>query len=349
MMRGLPRFARPRYRLKPMRERNPVLVAITGLVLMGLIGGLAYRAGDLPIIGGGVTYSADFSESAGLRNGNEVRVAGVKVGQITEVALDHGHVKVSFRVKNTWIGNASTVNIDIKTLLGDKFLTVDPLGDAPQNPRTRIPQSRTHSPYDVAQAFQDISSKIDQLDTGKLAESFTVLADAFKNTPASVRKALTGLTAISDSIAKRDAKLKELLAATRQTTGLVADRSDDFEALLRNGNLLLGELSRRREAIHGLLVGAQTLATQLSGLVDDNAEQLKPTLAALGKVADVLLNNQTQLDHALSLTGPYARLLGNAVGNGRWMDGYLCGLLTKDDVSTAPDKGCVPPKQGGAP
>jgi phospholipid/cholesterol/gamma-HCH transport system substrate-binding protein len=105
--------------VKPIRERSPVAVAVVGLVILLGLGSAAYAADDLPVIGGGTTYRADFTESAGLNSGNEVRVAGVKVGKVTGVSLDRGRVKVTFRVKDTWVGNASTVSIMIKTLLGE--------------------------------------------------------------------------------------------------------------------------------------------------------------------------------------------------------------------------------------
>src|SRR5262249_20196671 len=135
------------------RERNPVLVGLAGLAIVAVVALLAFFSGSLPVIGGGTTYTADFTEAAGLRSGNEVRVAGVKVGSVTGVSLDGTHVKVTFKVKNAWVGNASTAAIKIKTLLGEKYLAVDPLGTAAQNPGQAIPASRTTSPYDVTQAF----------------------------------------------------------------------------------------------------------------------------------------------------------------------------------------------------
>ena len=332
---------------KRVADRDPIMVAIVGLLAMSLVGGLAYYAEDLPVIGGGTSYSADFTEAAGLRPGGEVRIAGMKVGKVTGVALDGARVRVDFRVQDVWIGDASTIAIAIKTVLGDKYLAVDPLGTAAQKPERRIPSTRTTSPYDVVTAFQDLSGTLDQLDTGRLAQSLETMADAFSGTAPSVRKALSGLSALSKTVAGRDEELAELFQGTKKVTGQLADRTSDFEALLRDGNLLLGELRRRRQAIHGLLVGTRTMSEQLSGLVDDNRKQLKPTLEALGEVADMLQRNQDNLDRALKLTAPYTRLLGNALGNGRWMDGYLCGLVPDEYQADPPAAGCLPPKKEG--
>jgi phospholipid/cholesterol/gamma-HCH transport system substrate-binding protein len=93
-----------------------------------------------------------------------------------------------------------------------------------------------------------------------------------------------------------------------------------------------------------LLVTAVVLA-----LVADNTRQLGPTLDALDRVTGVLVANQASLDQVLALAGPYYRLVGNTLGNGRWFDSYLCGLVPKDYLppGTPPDQGCMPPKATG--
>ncbi|SFE99222.1 phospholipid/cholesterol/gamma-HCH transport system substrate-binding protein [Actinacidiphila alni] len=340
--RGRPLF-------RPLRERNPVIVGTVGLLVLALAGLVAYNADALPLIGGGTTYSANFTEAAGLRSGNEVRVAGVKVGKVTGVSLDGDRVKVTFRVKDTWIGDASTAAIGIKTLLGEKYLAVDPLGSHKQRPGQRIPTSRTTSPYDVTQALDGLGNTLGSIDTGQLAASFRTISDTFKDTPSSVRSAATGLSSLSRTISSRDAQLADLLAGSKQLTKTLSDQNSRFQTLISDGNLLLGEIQKRRDAIHTLLTGTQDLGTQLSGLVADNNRQLAPTLDALDRVTGVLLANQSSLDKTLALVGPYYRLVGNTLGNGHWFDSYLCGLVPKDYLpkGTQPTSGCMPPKATG--
>jgi phospholipid/cholesterol/gamma-HCH transport system substrate-binding protein len=341
------RRGRPLFR--PLRERNPVAVGAVGLVLLALVTVLAYDADALPLIGGGTTYSADFTEAAGLKHGDEVRVAGVKVGKVTHVGLDGGQVKVAFLVRHTWIGDASTAAIGIKTLLGEKYLALDPLGSTAQDPGTTIPKSRTTSPYDVTQAFNGLGRTFGAIDTDQLAASFQAISDTFKDTPASVRTAATGLSSLSKTISSRDAELATLLSGSKQLTKTLSDQNGRFQELISDGNLLLGEVEKRRTAIHSLLTGTENLGTQLNGLVADNNRQLAPTLSALDRVTDVLLANQADLDKVLALAGPYYQVVGNTLGNGRWFDSYLCGLVPKDYLpgGTPPATGCMPPKATG--
>lgn len=338
------------------QERNQALIGGVSIVVLTLIGLTAFYSDDLPIIGGGTTYTADFTESAGLISGTEVRAAGVKIGTVKEVGLDGDHVRVRFRVKDAWIGDQSTVSIRIKTLLGSKYLAVDPLGAKDQDPATPIPTTRTSSPYDINQVFDQLANTVSQIDTTKLADALGTLADTFADSPQNVRSALQGLSALSKTISSRDQELAHLLANTQEISKTFADRNDQVQKLLNDGGQLLAEIRRRRDAIASLLKGTRDLAAQLTALVDENSAQLRPALEQLDKVNTILQANQDNLSRSLQLAGPYYRLLGNAGGNGRWLDMYTCGLVQqypydpdtqKDPNHKGPDDPKIAPPNTG--
>lgn len=323
--------------MKPFKERNPIVVGIVGSVVAAGVLTATLNYEDLPIIGSGTTYQAEFSEAAGLQADDEVRIAGIKVGAVSEVVLAEDHVVVSFRVKDAWVGDKTAAEIKIKTLLGRKFLSLRPTGEAVQNPRQVIPRTRTVTPYDVTEAFNGLADTAGAIDTDQLAESFTTLSDTFKNSPEHIRKALEGLTSLSKTVSTRDTELNSLLSNAHGLTTTLANSNDDFTKLLSDGNLLLTELDRRRQAIHDLLTGSQRLAAQLSGLVADNKDQLGGALSQFGQVTDILQRQNDNLAKSLDLAAPYFRMVNNTVGNGRWVDSYLCGLVPENrDPCTPP-------------
>jgi phospholipid/cholesterol/gamma-HCH transport system substrate-binding protein len=313
--------------MRSFRSRNPYTIGIVGIAVIVLVVVAALNANNLPIIGGGTTYSAYFTEDAGLRTSDDVVVAGVKVGKVTEIKLDGAQVRVDFQVKDAWIGDKSAADIKIKTLLGSKYLSLTPQGDAPLDPNTPIPVSRTTSPYDVIDAFSGLSQTVQQLNTTQLAQSFETLSQTFANTPADVKSALTGLSALSQTISSRDAQLSQLLSNTGALSKTISDRDAEVQQLLSDGTLLLGMLQQRKQAIDTLLTGTQTLSTQLTGLVQDNQKQLTPVLQELGQFTTMLKNNQSSLANGITLLAPFARLFANTIGNGRWFDNYICGLV----------------------
>ncbi|GAB3707578.1 MCE family protein [Amycolatopsis oliviviridis] len=325
--------------MKSFQKRNPVPIALVGIsvLLLGFLAAL--NSEDLPVIGGGTTYTADFSEASGLQQDNDVRVAGVKVGKVSDIKLDGDKVRISFKVKDAWLGDKTSAAIKIKTVLGQKYLALDPQGQRTLDPSATIPRERTASPFDVLDAFRGLSQTVDDIDTTRLAKSFDVISETFADTPADVKGALTGLSRLSDTIASRDSQLANLLANTRQVSQTLVDRDAEFQKLLADGNKLLGEVSRRKEAITALLDGSRTLATQLKGLVDDNDAQLDPVLTQLDQLTSMLQRNQDALGQGIARFAPFIRVFTNTIGNGRWFDNYICGLVLPS-FGPINDKGC---------
>jgi phospholipid/cholesterol/gamma-HCH transport system substrate-binding protein len=311
---------------KSFSSRNPTPIGAIGLVVLIALLWAAFNASSLPLIGGGTTYHAMFTESANLKQGDDVRIAGVKVGTVSSVTLHNNRVKVDFTVKNAFVGNQSTADIKIKTILGAKMLVINSIGTKSMKAGTTIPLSDTTTPYDVYPAFTALTHTVENIDTDKLAQSFETLAAAFKDTPSSVRGLVTGLSRLSTTIASRDTALSTLLQNAAVVTQTLAERDSDLQALLSQGGLLLDELNARRDAIHSLLVSTQALSEQLRGLVSDNQKTLAPLLDQLNRIFALLVKNQENLDRGLALAGPFYRVFNNVVGNGRWFDNYIQNL-----------------------
>ena len=320
------------------RDRDPAVVGLAGLVVLGLLILVTVDHDRLPIIGTTISYSADFPEAAGLRPDDQVSVAGVVVGRVIAVELAGSRVRVRFIVRKTWLGDRTAATIRISTIMGGKYLALVPSGDRPLDPTRPVPGV---SPYDVTAALGGLSSTLGQVDTAALGRSFAVLAQTFANTPPAVRSALNGLGALSDTITSRDRQLSELLGNTASLSATLANRDDQITALVADGNVLLAMLTQREQAISALLTGTNQLAAQISGLVTDDNAQLGPVLAELDTFTSMLAAHQNDLARSIDLLAPFSRVMTNVVGTGRWVDGYVCGLLPLSAGPVNP-AGCHP-------
>ena len=322
-LRARRREIRREARAESFASRDPVVIGAVGLVLLAVLVTGAFYVSDLPIIGGGTAYSAEFGDAGGLRTGDDVRIAGLKVGQVTAINLDQAQVKVTFRVKHAYVGDQSTVSINVKTLLGAMYLAIDSTGDHAQQPASTIPQSRTTSPYDITTALTELSTTVSKIDTAQLARSFDVLAAAGSQTTKSIKPLLTGLAGASQIVAENDAQLRSLLGSAKAVTGVLAQQQAHVQSILDHGTALLAVLNDRRAAIDQLLSGTSSLSVQLSGLVADNQAALSPALTQLQNVISILQANRSSIDQALSELAPFFRYVSNATGNGPWIDGYV--------------------------
>ncbi len=312
----------------PFRERNPVPIGAAGLVALGLALVAAFNVDALPFVGGGDEYSAAFSEAGGLRAGDDVRIAGVEVGEVEAVELAGDHVQVDFRVTEpASFGQDTGASIRIQTVLGKKFLSLEPRGAGQLAEGSTIPLERTVSVYDVVQAFGDLAEVNESIDTDQLAEALDTMATEFRDTPEEVRGSLDGLSRLSRTIASRDEQLRELLDSTREVTEVMASRDAELEKLINDANLLLVELERRRDDISRLLDSTSALATQVTGLVQENRAELKPTLDRLNSVLALLEENKADLEQGLANMAPFTRVFSNVLGTGRWFDTYIQNIV----------------------
>ena len=323
-------------------ERNPVPIGAVGLLVIGLLLLAAFNIESLPLPGRGHTYHAAFSEAGGLKVGDEVQIAGVRVGKVKSIELDGGHVAVAFSVKAAArLGRNTGAAVKTKTLLGKKYLALTPAGPGELSTDSPIPLTRTVASYDVIDAFSDLTTTTEKIDVPQLSASLDVLATEFADSPPAVKASLDGLTRLSRTISSRDAQLRELLAHAEAVSGTLADHNDQVATLITDGDLLLAELQRRREAIHTLLTSTSALAEQVTGLVRDNRAQLAPALAQLRTVLATLQRHEQDLDAGIEAMAPFTRLFANTLGTGRWFDTYIPNFV--------PVGGTIPQLSGSAP
>lgn len=310
--------------MKPFRERNPVVIGLIGFAVIALLMIAAFRADRLPIIGAGDTYHAEFAEIGGLKSGNEVRLAGVPVGNVTGIELLGNKVKVTFKLdKGTRLGRETGAEIRVRTLLGAQFLAVTPNGSGRLEKGATIPVSRTVAPYDVVQAFSELSTTTDALDVDQISSALETLSDVAAQTPAEFRSAIRGVSNLSSNLAARDEQINTLLQNLKKVTGVLNSRDAELEKLIKDSSVLFDAISSRRDAIHQLLVSTQAISAQLVALVDDTEEDLQPALTQLRTVTAMLERNEQSLDRALTVMPGFLRVFSNALGNGPWFETYV--------------------------
>ncbi len=319
--------------MKPFRDRNPVIIGAVGLVVIVLMLVGAFKAADLPLIGGGDTYYAAFAESGGLEADDEVRLAGVRVGKVDEVALDDDHVKVTFKLKtDARFGKLTGASIRVKTLLGAKYLALEPAGEDQLPEGSEIPVERTTSPFDVTQAFEGLAETASDIDTDQLAKSLTTLSDLTRNTSEEFRDTLSGVSALSKTIASRDQQINTLLSNLEQLSSTLDDRDDDIIALMEDADVLFRALVGRRDDIHRILLATSTLSKELTTLVRQTRQDLNPALRKLESVVAVLNKNEDNLDNSLRLMAPFYRVFASTLGNGPWFDTFIFNLPPVPDL-----------------
>lgn len=304
-------------------ERDPVPIAVGGLLVLALLFGLTINWQRLPFVDASTTYRAEFTDASGLVPGEEVRIAGVKVGSVEDITLDGATVVVEFGVSGVDLGDRTEAGIEVKTLLGQHYLSLTPSGTDPLPSGATIPLSRTRTPINIVPAFNRLAEATQQTDTAQLADAFDALSATLERTAPQMTPALEGLSRLSTSVSSRDERIRSLLSRARQVTGVVADRDQELGELLTASQQVLATLDQRRAVLVRIIGGTSDLAHQLRGLVEDNRAALAPALRDLDAVLEVLRRNERNLEQTLTYAAPYAREFTNVGGSGQWFDSSI--------------------------
>jgi phospholipid/cholesterol/gamma-HCH transport system substrate-binding protein len=308
-------------------QRRLAVIGLTGVIVVAVLVMGALQYDKLPFLTTPkVLHSAYFADASGVDTGAPVQVSGFQVGAVTGVELDGARVLITFNVDESIpLGDRTEAAIKAKSLLGSKVLELNPRGGGQLG--GPIPMDRTTPAYELPDALGDLAQTIDSLDTNRLNDSLTTLAQTFKDTPRQIQSAVEGLSRFSQALNQRDDQLRNLLANANKSTSVLAQRSDQVVGLIINTNALLAQLQTESSALDQISGNVSTLSRQLSGFVADNRSQLRGALDKLNGVLSIVDGRKERIQKSITLLNDYAMSLGESVSSGPFFKAYVSNLL----------------------
>ena len=154
-----------------------------------------------------------------------------------------------------------------------------------------MPLGQSTTPYQIYDAFFDVTKAATGWDIDTVKESLHVLSQTIDQTYPHLSAALDGVAKFSDTIGKRDEEVKHLLAQANQVASILGDRSEQVDRLLVNAKTLLAAFNERGQAINALLGNVAAFSEQVKGLINDNPN-LNHVLEQLRTISDILVERK---------------------------------------------------------
>lgn len=306
----------------PHRIRN----GIVGILIVILVVGVGQSFANVPMLFAQPTYYGQFRDSGGLTVGDKVRIAGMDVGAVQSLAIDGDHIVMGFSLGGNQIGADSRLAIRTDTILGKKVLEVSPKGSETLRPGGVLPLGQSTTPYQIYDAFFDVTKAAAGWDVDTVKRSLNVLSETINQTYPHLSAALDGVAKFSDTIGKRDEQFRQLLANANKVAGVLGDRSGQINQLLVNTKTLLAAVNERGRAVDYLLANVQQVSTQFQGLVNDNPN-LNHVLEQLRTVTDLLAKHKFDLQDVLITLSKFSASLAEAVASGPYFKVLVVNLL----------------------
>lgn len=310
-------------------------LAVTVLVLLA-VGVVASRINAAESDG----WTAELAHASGLKQGDEVRVAGVPVGSVSQIELDGGVARVQFDLEpGVELTDDSRAAVKLATLLGKTYLEVTPGSGAPTDDRT-IPVDRTTPAYTISTVVAETGRTVEALDLGALdaaVDSGARLLDAVD--PTTVASALDGTTRLAQVAAGQDAELRRLFDLVSQVTATVTAQSDQIAGLIDDAAVVSQVVVDRRDTLASLVTTGRQAVTDLDALATTNRTDLTTVLGQLDAVLGVVEARSGELDLSLQRLPAMSRYFANATGNGPWIDVFAPYFLLPDGLVCLLDPG----------
>ncbi|MCK0177076.1 virulence factor Mce family protein [Mycolicibacterium sp. F2034L] len=312
--------------MRTLESPNRVRGGLMGILVLVLVVGVGQSFASVPMLFAQPKYYAQFTDTGGINPGDKVRIAGVEVGEVLTTEIEGDKVVVGYTLGGTQIGRDSRAAIRTDTILGRKNLEIEPRGSQKLPVNGVIPVGQTTTPYQIYDAFADVTNAASGWDTDSVKQSLNVLSETIDQTYPHLSAALDGVARFSDTIGKRDEQIKQLLANANKIAGVLGDRSQQVNQLLVNAQTLLSAINERRYAVDMLLERVSAFSTQVEGFIDDNPN-LNRVLEQLRVISGTLNERKFDLADVLTTLSKFTAALGEGVASGPYFKVMLVNLL----------------------
>ncbi|VEG51026.1 virulence factor Mce family protein [Mycolicibacterium aurum] len=311
--------------MRVLEGSNRVRSGLMGIIILIVVIGVGQSFASVPMLFATPTYYAQFKDTGGINNGDNVRIAGVDVGVVRSLDIDGDKVLIGYSLGGTEIGTESRAAIRTDTILGRRNIEIEPRGSVPLQANDILPLGQTTTPYQIYDAFFDVSNSAAGWDTKTVRDSLNVLSETIDQTYPHLSAALDGVARFSDTIGKRDDQIKQLLASANRVAGVLGNRSEQINQLFVNAQTLLAAVNERNYAVSQLLERVDSFSTQVRGFIDDNPN-LNRVLEQLRVISGILVERKYDLADALSALSKFTASLGEAVASGPYFKVMLVNL-----------------------
>lgn len=211
----------------------------------GIIGAIALAicllaAGALYVVPFGKhTYTAELSEAQSVKTGDDVRIAGISVGEVKSLELKPDKVVMKFTVNSdVFMGDQTSLDIRMLTVVGGHYVAVFPAGDKALGDKA-IPVDRVRLPYSLVQTFQDAATPLQKIDGDSLHRNLTALGGSLEAAPDTLRTTLDSVATYVDALNRQRDQVSNAVAVADEYVRMYDGAKTDLGRLMDSANLLV--------------------------------------------------------------------------------------------------------------
>ena len=278
----------------------------------------------------GIEYSAIFSDATMVEKGDDVRIAGVVVGHVTDFEVhDRDKAKVYFTMAgDRTLPENVHLTLRFRNMIGQRYMNIArvPGPVESQMPEgTTIPIDKTSPAVDLTalfNGFRPLFTTLQPDDVNALADSLVKVLQGEGGTVTSLVQQTAQLT---NHLADRDQVIGEVIDNLTTVLQTINDRDVQFQQLVVTTRQLVEGLAQERDAIGSSIDSMADLTSSAENIIAATRPSVTESLDHLKKVTDDVVANEDNLSRVLTNLPIKTDNLIRMGSFGSWFQFYLCG------------------------
>jgi phospholipid/cholesterol/gamma-HCH transport system substrate-binding protein len=276
-------------------------------------------------------FSAIFTDAANVVSGDEVRMAGVRVGTVKGVHLYQGRdAKIDFTVADSVAMTDTTqVAVRYRNLIGQRYVAiVENPGGQRLDAGATIPASRTQPALNLTTLFNGFRPLLSGLSPADVNQLSYELVQVLQGEGGTIDSLFRRVGSLTNSLADRDSLIGRVIDNLNATLGPIAGHDKQLSALVGNLASFLDGLSQDRGAIDGALVSVDRMTGATASLLHDARPALAADIRHLGVLAERLNvpSSRALIEHFLTYTPYKLKVSTPEASYGAFLNFYVCAV-----------------------
>lgn len=313
-----------------LRFRAPLIGLTLFMVVAMTLTWLVYVSLRRDVAGTTASYSAIFTDVYGLRDGDDVRMAGVRVGRVEKVTLEGKLARVSFVVQTDQHLYGNTIaSVTYQNIVGQRYLglSLGKEGDHKQlPPGSVIPLHRTEPSFDVTallNGYEPLFSLLNPRDADNLTKG--VLASLQGDT-SSLATLISQTSTLTETFAGRDQALGDVITNLNRVVVTLAAQNADLDGVLTQTRDVVAALDQRRPELVSSVGAMSRLLTNLSRAARDDYPALRDFIDRQPGATRHMLDIEPQIAFLGDNLPLLLKGLTRMTNQGAYGNGYACDV-----------------------
>jgi virulence factor Mce-like protein len=243
--------------------RNPTAWGAGALALMTIVALVTAMVYVSPPGQKTITFYTD--DAAAIRPGDPVRIAGINVGKVKELALESSQVRVRARVDSSaFVGDRSQVQVRMLTVVGGYYVSISPIGDTSLGAQP-IPVERVTMPYSLMRTLADATKITDNVAPKPINESLNQVQQGLTGTNVeSVSAVIDAGNKVMSTIENQRGQVSAILNLSNEYLGDVNNYKEELKDLVRKISIIEQSLTLYSKGLAGAMTGFGNILDGLS-------------------------------------------------------------------------------------